>query len=155
MLLAIYLNDHLAGATLGRELSRRTAGQNRDTGYGPVLAELAQEIEEDRKSLLEIMRALDVGIDRLKVLAAWSGEKLSRAKLNGQLVGYSPLSRLSELELLQLGVRGKLALWRSLQRMQPREARLDAAELSRLVARAEDQLDRLEEQRLLAADEAL
>jgi hypothetical protein len=37
MLLAIYLNDHLAGATVGRDLSRRAAASNRYTSYGPSL----------------------------------------------------------------------------------------------------------------------
>ena len=43
--LAIYLNDHLAGATAGTDLARRAASSNRDTAYGRVLAEVAEEIE--------------------------------------------------------------------------------------------------------------
>ncbi len=31
--LSIYLNDHLAGATVGVELARRAAGSNRPTDY--------------------------------------------------------------------------------------------------------------------------
>jgi len=50
-LLATYLNDHLAGATVGVELARRVASSNRDTSYGATLAELAREIEEDRETL--------------------------------------------------------------------------------------------------------
>jgi hypothetical protein len=40
-------------------------------------------------------------------------------KLNGQLRGYSPLSRLDELELLQIGVAGKRRLWRALEHTTP------------------------------------
>jgi hypothetical protein len=40
--------------------------------------------------------------------------KLGRLKLNGQLRGYSPLSRLLELEGLGMGITGKLGLWKSL-----------------------------------------
>ena len=110
--LAIYLNDHLAGATVGLELARRSAGSNRGSPYGPFLDKLAGEIHEDRESLLEIMRSLQVGVDQVKVSAGWAAEKLGRLKLNGQLLGYSPLSRLVELEALTLGVTGKLGLWR-------------------------------------------
>lgn len=63
--LSIYLNDHLAGATVGRELARRMAGSNRDNDYGPFLAQLAREVDEDREALLELMRALEIGVDHL------------------------------------------------------------------------------------------
>ena len=111
VLLAIYLNDHLAGSTVGRDLSRRSADSNRGTSYEPFLSQLAGEIDEDRRSLLAIMDALGVRVDRFKAAAAWGAEKLGRLKLNGQLRGYSPLSRVVELEGLVLGVYGKRALW--------------------------------------------
>lgn len=155
MLLAIYLNDHLAAATAGRELARRAAASNRRSDYGPVLAELAGQIEEDRRSLLAIMQMLGVGVDRLKVAAGWSAEKLGRAKLNGRLFGYSPLSRVVELEGLVIGVSGKLALWRALEQLKDSEPALRNAGLSDLIARAQEQLERLEQQRLRAAAEAL
>jgi hypothetical protein len=37
MLLAIYPNDHLAGATAGRELARPAAASDRGSSYGPCL----------------------------------------------------------------------------------------------------------------------
>src|SRR3954469_24597007 len=106
-LLAIYLNDHLAGATLGFELARRLRGSNdEDPAFGPELAEICAEIEADRETLLAIMAELDVSPSKLKPLSAVLAERLGRLKLNGQLRGYSPLSRLDELEVLQLGVSG-------------------------------------------------
>jgi hypothetical protein len=155
MLLAIYLNDHLAGATVGRELSRRAAASNRGSDYEPFLADLATQIDEDRETLLEIMRSLDVGVDRAKVIGAWSAEKLGRLKPNGRLRGYSPLSRVVELEGLTLGVTGKLGLWRALQTVAPSHPPLGRFDLDALAARAERQLEGLEQQRLRAAGEAL
>jgi hypothetical protein len=155
MLLAIYLNDHLAGATVGRELARRSAHSNRgDPTYGPFLSELAQEIGADRQSLLAVMSRLGVRVDHLKVLAGWGGEKVGRLKLNGRLRGYSPLSRLVELEGLALGVHGKLSLWRTLDRLKVdvSDAALDLGDLQR---RAEDQLERIEAHRVRAVDTAL
>jgi hypothetical protein len=153
MLLAIYLNDHLAGATGARELARRAAGANRASDYGRFLEELADQIEEDRKALLAIMAELGIGIDRMKLVAGWGAEKLGRLKFNGRLLDYSPLSRLIEIELLELGVYGKLALWRSLQQLQPEQ--LSSSDLRPLLSRAERQLEQLETQRIRAATEAL
>jgi hypothetical protein len=154
MLLAIYLNDHLAGATAGRELARRTAASNRSSPYGRSLDGLAEEIDADRQSLLEIMSRLNVRVDPLKIYAAWGAEKVARLKPNGRLRGYSPLSRVIELEGLALGVRGKLALWKSLERLQPQPVALDPAKLTVLRERAEAQLTRLEELRLDAVAQA-
>jgi hypothetical protein len=153
MLLAIYLNDHLAGATGARELARRAAGANRASDYGRFLEELADQIEEDRKALLAIMAELGIGIDRMKLVAGWGAEKLGRLKFNGRLLDYSPLSRLIEIELLELGVYGKLALWRSLQQLQPEQ--LSSSDLRPLLSRAERQLEQLETQRIRAAAAAL
>jgi hypothetical protein len=155
MLLAIYLNDHLAGATVGRELARRAAGSNRaDPVYGSFLKTLSEEIDEDRRSLLAIMSRLDVRVDRLKVLAGWGGEKVGRLKLNGRLRGYSPLSRLVELEGLALGVQGKLMLWRTLDRLNV-DVSATAPDLTELQRRARDQLERIEAHRQHAVDDAL
>ena len=154
-LLAIYLNDHLAGATLGAELAQRSAASNRGSEYGQVLGELATEIRSDRESLLEIMRSVRVGVDRVKVSAAWAAEKLGRLKLNGQVLGYSPLSRLVELEALTLGVAGKLALWRALDELEPGRPELSKPTLQDLIARAERQLQVLEQQRRSAVIDAL
>lgn len=145
-LLAIYLNDHLAGAIAGAELASRIHGSNRgDERYGPPLERLAREIGEDRETLGCMMDDLGVGADRTKQLGAWIAEKLGRLKLNGRLLGYSPLSRVEELEALRLGVTGKRTLWRTLLRLADREERLSTSELKRLLARAETQLQAIEE----------
>ncbi|HWX51865.1 MAG TPA: hypothetical protein VNY34_01150 [Solirubrobacteraceae bacterium] len=153
-MLPIYLNDHLAGSTAALELVRRALRSNSQNEYGPPLARLAAEIEEDRKALLAIMAGLGVGSDRAKLLAAWAAEKVGRLKLNGRLLGYSPLSRLMELEVLLLGVTGKLALWRALDQLGPQDPRLDRGELGRLMERAGGQLQEIEELRERAVIDA-
>jgi len=148
--LSIYLNDHLMGSTAAVERARLAALSNRDNEYGQFLARLAREIEEDRASLRRIMRAHGVGADRVKQALGWAGEKFGRLKLNGRVIGYSPLSRLLELELLSVGVHGKRALWRTLQA----DELADSRELDDLIARAERQLEEVEQHRLRAASEA-
>ena len=151
--LSIYLNDHLAGSTVGVELSKRAASGNEDTEYGTFLSELSHEIAEDRASLERLMERLDVKKDRLKTTGAFLGEKVGRLKPNAHLTSYSPLSRVVELEALTLGVTGKLGLWKALIAIQDRDDRLDPEELRVLAERAEAQRAGLEEHRLRATTE--
>jgi hypothetical protein len=148
-LLGIYLNDHLAGATAGLELAKRIAGAHKDEVYGDTLAELAAEIGEDRESLLEIMATVGVGEARYKTTAAWFAEKVGRLKLNGHLLDRSPLSSLVEIEVMQLGVEGKAAAWRTLLTHASYDDRLDAEQLGKLLERARRQSDLLEDLRPL------
>ncbi len=149
----IYLQDHLGGATLGLELARRTARENRGNDYGPVLERLAEEIAQDRQALIEIADELGAGRSPVKEAGGWLGEKLGRLKPNGRIVGYSPLSRLIELEALMLGVSGKAALWRALR--ESVRDQVAGRNLADLAKRADDQRDRLEGLRIRAAKEAL
>jgi hypothetical protein len=142
-LIGIYLNDHLAGATGGLELVRRTAGATKGTALGRAVAVLAGEIADDRKSLLDLMRALDVPVRAYKVAIGWFGEKAGRLKLNGRVLSRSPLSTLVELELLRIGVEGKTHGWQVLRLLADVDDRLDAAQLDELIARARRQADRL------------
>jgi hypothetical protein len=150
-LIAIYLNDHLAGATGGLELARRALGANRGTEFEAPLERLATEIAEDRTALVDVMARLGVARDPLKVLAGWTAEKVGRLKLNGRVSGYSPLSRVVELEALGLGVEGKRALWRALDRVCADDARLVGVDLEALARRAERQRRIIERERLRAA----
>jgi hypothetical protein len=150
--LAIYLNDHLAGATLGTDLAKRALSSNEGNAYGDALAGLAREIEEDRDSLLALMDELDVPKDHLKIASAWAAEKVGRLKLNGSFFSYSPLSRLVELEGLSLGVAGKLSMWENLKTATP--GGVSSVDLDELIARAKSQRDRLEDLRTRAAAEA-
>jgi hypothetical protein len=115
-LLAIYLDDHLAGSTVGVELARRLVASNEDDpDFGLPLKEICAEIEADRATLDRLMKRLETSRNPVKPVVAWAGEKLGRLKLNGQLRGYSPLSRLVELEALGIGITGKTRLWEALE----------------------------------------
>jgi hypothetical protein len=149
-LLSIYLNDHLAGATVGVELAKRSRASNRGTPLGDFLDRLLREIETDRETLERLMRELGIRPDRVKTYGAWAAEKLGRLKLNGQLRGYSPLSRLVELEGLYLGITGKHEMWITLQRTLANE--VPGFEFGELQRRAERQAAEVEEHRVEAAE---
>ena len=153
--LATYLNDHLSGSASGRELARRALQSNRGNEYGVVLEDVTRQIEEDVETLLRLMAALDVKPDRIKEALGWTAEKLGRLKLNGQLLGYSPLSRMIELEGLMLGISGKLGLWQALQVALGDDPRLADFDLEQLEERARQQRQAVERLRRRAAVEAL
>ena len=154
-LLKIYLNDHLAGSVVGVDLARRIAKENPDNQYGREMVVVAEEIAADQRELRQIMDRLGVRQKRTRLAVARVMERAGRLKPNGRFVGYSPLSRLLELEGLVMGITGKLALWRSLERVRDGNPALDEADIGRLIARAESQRERVEALRVRAAAEAL
>ncbi len=153
-MLGIYLNDHLAGSVVGGNLAKRIVRQNEGNEYGTQVAEIAHEIEEDRTTLYEVMEGAGIRRKQIRLGLARLTELVTRLKPNGRLVGYSPLSRVLELEGLTMGITGKLELWRSLDMLEegPEVPDMDFGSLA---ARAESQRDRVEELRLKAAREAL
>jgi hypothetical protein len=101
--------------TAGLELAKRAARSNRGTPTGDALERLVAEIDADRATLQRLLAMLGKRPSKTKDALAWSAERLGRLKLHGQLRGYSPLSRLDELEALSLGVAAKRALWEALR----------------------------------------
>jgi hypothetical protein len=150
--LAIYLNDHLAGSVVGVQLARRARASNEGAELGRTLAEVCAEIEADQATLRRLMERLDVAESKVKPAGAWLAEKLGRLKLNGQLRGYSPLSRVVELEGLCGGVAGKTLLWKAMERTFG--TTLPGFDFGALAERAGSQLARLEAHRLDAAEQA-
>jgi hypothetical protein len=152
--LDVYLNDHLAGATGGIELCRRALRENSGTDLGAFLERLLREIVDDRRALEEVSVRLGTDRSPFKPAAAWALEKVGRVKLNGRVRGYSPLSRLIELEALQAGVSAKRSLWQVLAVAFPEDPRLQGLDLGALVQRADSQLGGIEAQRLAVATAA-
>lgn len=153
-LLAVYLHDHLAGAVGGLELARRALSHNRGGDLEPFLRQLVEEIRQDRSTLERLMTHLGVEPSRMKNVAAVAAERAGRLKLNGQLLGYSPLSRLVELEGLAAGVHMKLNLWRSLRAALPQQSLPAGIDLESLIDRAEQQRSAIEGHRQSAAEVA-
>ncbi len=142
-LLATYLNDHLAGATAGSNLARSVASANASTPREGSTRALADQIEEDRRRLVEIMRQLGVARQARKQTLGALGERISRLKLSTLGTGSPGLAQVLRFETLIAGVTGKRRLWRALRTL-ALEAPLDA-ELDQLLQRAEQQLATLEQ----------
>jgi hypothetical protein len=98
------------------------------------------------------MGRLEIRRSRVKPAGAWISEKLGRLKPNGRVRGYSPLSRLVELEFLYIGISGKMQMWNALERTL--DGQLGEFDFRRLAERASQQRDRVMELHLAAAAEA-
>jgi hypothetical protein len=149
--LATYLRDHLAGATSAIEVVEMLRDQQAGTPLGDFAVRLLEEITADRAVLEELAQRVAAGSHPLKEAGAWMGAKVARIKL-GHLGG--ELGTYEALEFLALGIQGKLALWRALQRIAPVDERVRSLDLERLVGRAQAQYAEVEERRLAHADAA-
>ena len=153
--LETYLNDHLAGAAGGSELANKISSEYASTRFGPFLAELARDIDQDKATLEDLMERLGMQQSAIKQSGSWIAEKVSRLKLSETMTGDQDLKRFLEFETLSLGVEGKLALWRALIEIRESHAELAATDLDRLAKRAESQRSNLEDHRLQIANAAL
>ena len=152
--LEIYLADHLAAATAGLALVRRAARSNTGTRTGDTLRRLTAEIDEDRHTLRRLVTDLGFTGSKPKEVFAWAAEKVGRLKLNGQLRGYSRLSRVLELEALSVGIGGQAGTLADLGAGTEHGQRLRAFELHHLIERALRQREEVEQLRLEAVHQA-
>jgi hypothetical protein len=141
MSLVTYLNDHYTGSVAAVDLVKYGARRYAGSELGAFLAGVAHEIEADRDALRAIMATAGARPHRAKHVTAWIGEKAMRLKM---LRDPQPLML---LEMLALGIHGKLLGWRALAAAgNPTRAPLD-----HLIERAESQLAQVEVHRLAAA----
>ncbi|RAL21185.1 hypothetical protein DL240_13715 [Lujinxingia litoralis] len=143
--LQTYLRDHYAAATGGLELARRIARENSANPIGHTMAEIAEAIEDEVTLLRAILKELEISPSRLKGAGVWMAEKMGRLKLNNEVVRYSHLSRLVELEGALSGVQAKEALWRTLLLAREHHPELEKFDLEALLEQAGLQRRRLRE----------
>jgi hypothetical protein len=150
--IASYLHDHLAGAAYAMDLADAIRDHYKESPLGAFAQELGNEIRADRRTLADIAKRFSPASSGIKEGAGWFGEKVSRFKLpHSDSTG---LGTLEALEFLQLAIRGKLALWRTLAHCASIDPRLDGVDFEDLILRASVQDAAVEEQRLMAAKSA-
>ena len=149
--LAIYLNDHRAGAEGAQALARRSARSNRDNAVGEYLGgQFLTELHDDRAVLEALRDRFGALPNPAKQCAARVAELVGRAKLNGGVTGPTPLGRVLELEALIAGVVAKRQLWTAAMTL----PNVEEDVLQERIARADDQIDRLRALHRWAASEA-
>jgi len=153
--MAVYLNDHLAGAMLGSDLAEQVRNQNEGTPLGDVMGSIAPQIEEDRQTLIDLMERMGTSKNPVKQATGWVAEKASRVKFSGIVSGEPDQGAFMALESLTLGVEGKASMWKALKEVAGEYPPLASTKLEELINRAEAQHGVLERERLAAGRRAL
>jgi hypothetical protein len=146
--LATYLNDHLAGAVAALELLEHLERTHAD--LAPFLRALRHDIEHDRAELEALIARLGVTQSAPRQAVAWVAEKAARLKMAVDDLSGSRLKLLESLEAVAVGIHGKGSLWRALKVVPA----ASGPDYDRLIARADEQRERIEAVRLDAARRA-
>ena len=112
--LAIHLNDHRALVTGELALTRRARSSRVGTRLGHDLTHHLGEVGTDLDLVDALLRETGGRTDHVKSVAARVAERVGRLKLNGQLVGSSPLGGVVELEVLVASCHARSTLWSTL-----------------------------------------
>jgi len=147
-----YLNDHLAGSVSALELIAHWAETHKGKRLGTFFVEIEKEIKADQDALRDVMSTLGIEESKMRKAGAWAAEKVGRARMI--IAGDEPgsLGLVLTLEGLIMGVTGKKMMW----------AAVDAAKLlpgntynlEQLKRRAEQQVERIEAERISAVRQA-
>lgn len=149
--LVTYLQDHLAGAQFAVSLLKDLSEQGLDPDVARFSKQLLAEVEADRVVLQDCADRIGGETITLKEAAAWVAQKVGRFKLTLN----EPIGMFEAIEVLSLGVLGKLALWNALNTIQETDDQFGGINLDELSSRALTQHGQLEELRLKLAASAL
>jgi hypothetical protein len=147
--LKTYLQDHLAGALHAIELLKAMRDHFAEQPLGEFASHLLAEVEADRDVLVRLTEAIGGTSGGPKEWGAWLAEKVSRLKLKHDSA--DGLGTFEALEFLVVGIHGKWALWRALATIASLDSRLQRVDFAELIARAESQHQKVEQQRLACA----
>jgi hypothetical protein len=153
--LRTYLNDHVAGSVVAVELLDHLIELHRNSDRQGFYRELQAEIVEDQGVLKNLLSQCGGSESPVRKAVAWMTEKMGRAKLALDDRGDNQLRTWEAMEALALGIQGKLLLWRALAQAPDALSGLRGVDLPRLQARAQQQFDRVDAERLLLARQTL
>jgi hypothetical protein len=153
--LAVYLNDHLAGAVAAIEMLDTLVAIAPAAPLGRAAAGLRDEIAADCESLEALMTVTGVARSAPRRISAWLIEKMTELKLRVDDPTDTGLRVFEILEAVALGIDGKRALWAALEAAAADNPALKTTDYPRLAARADDQRSVIEALRITAAKQAL
>ncbi|RBP36103.1 hypothetical protein DES53_11852 [Roseimicrobium gellanilyticum] len=152
--LAIYINDHLAGSVAALALIDDMSDALDDATLKSFLAELKEEITEEQQVLRILLQANDYKEGAIKKAVAWLGEKASSPKFGGTKNDHQGLAIMQGLEMLYIGITGKLLQWHAFQAAIAPMVEALGFDLHQLQQQAEKQRSTVEEYRLVYARRA-
>ncbi len=142
--LTIYLRDHYAMAQGGIDFFERVCRQNKGNVVGGRLEEMIVELKEESRDLKRVLDLLHIERSPLKTAGARLAQQAGRLKFNGELLSYSPLSRLLELEGCMAAVTTRRGLWMTLSDAQFVHSALEELPFDSFIARCDRQLEVLQ-----------
>jgi hypothetical protein len=151
--LATYLADHLAGSVSAAELVSRLLRSDIDLVLANALKQVSESIDRHQQVVRQLLEQRGRQEDRRKNLAAWMAEKLTRPAL--PVDDDDEFGLLRALEGLLLGMRGRVAMWQSLEAILPSHPELIGLDARALCIEAEEQLRMMDQHRLEVARIAL
>ena len=147
-----YLNDHLAGSVDALELVEYWAHLHDNKPLGAFFSDIGTDIRADQGALRDVMHRLAIDESNVRKAGAWAAEKAGRARLT--IAGYElgSLGLVLTLEGLIMGVIGKKFMWRALAARNLPQLR--GYNFQKLERRAEQQIERIEVERIRVAQQA-
>ena len=147
-----YLNDHLAGSVSALELLEHWVRVHDGEQLADFFRDIKAEVRQDQEKLREVMHSLGIEESNVRQAGAWAAEKVGRVRL--MIAGDEPRSvgLMLTLEGLIMGVTGKKLMWRALAAANLPQ--LNSYHFEEVQRRAEQQIERLEAERMRAVPEA-
>jgi hypothetical protein len=152
--IAIYLKDHLAGSEAALEILDHLERTHGTGMVGDMVRRLRPEFIGERQELARLLDQLDASTSVPRRVFGWLSEKALELKLIADDPGDGTLRLLEAVETLELGVHGKLGLWKALAANEQLVPVLSTVQYEPLIRQAEAQETLIESVRLDAAQSA-
>jgi hypothetical protein len=149
--LAVYLKDHLAGSQAGLEILEHIEAEHGVGRIAEITSRIRREIEGERTVLTQLLAELDASTSVPRRVAGWMSEKALELKLIADDPGNGALRLFEAVEAIELGVHGKLGLWKALAANAQEIPLLRTIDYESLIRQAEEQEALLEILRLEAS----
>lgn len=149
--LATYLTDHFAGSQAALEIIEKIEASYPESPAAAVVSAILPELLMERDVLRQLLEQLDSSPSNARRALGWLSEKLMDLKLRMDDPELGGLRLLESLEVLLIGISGKIALWNALASAKSVQPLLAAVDFEELLRMAHSQHARVDAQRIAAA----
>lgn len=150
-----YLNDHLAGSSGALLLIQKLADSHDEFEARDFFIHLKEKVEADRSILEDLLEKIGQNPSAFLQVVGGIAARIGGIKFMWEQVEPGKLGTFEALEMLALGVQGKLLLWHALGEIAPWFPEWDGIHFAELELQAIHQRDSIESWRLQAAMEIL
>lgn len=151
--LTTYLTDHLAGAVSACKLTSRLLDADLDRGLIDTLSQVKESIGRHQEVIREVLRLRGDKDQPGKSLTGRLAGRLARPALRH--VATDEFDLLRALEILILGMHGRVALWQAMEAVVPSHPELQHLQADALRAEAQQDVDRMDRWRIEVAQRVL